>query len=139
MNKHLKNFLMRGMAFGGFGPIIAGIVYFILSFTVSGFSLDGAQVFVAIVSTYILAFVQAGSSVFHQIESLPLAKSLLLHLSTLYVAYVGCYLVNSWIPFDWLVIIIFTAIFVVTYLIIWLIVYFIIKRAQKDLNAKLGV
>ncbi len=137
MNSYLKNFLHRGLIFGGFGPIVAGIVFFILSFSVEGFSLTGIQVFCAIISTYILAFVQAGASVFNQIEHWPIAKSLLVHLSVLYVTYVSCYLLNSWIPFEPAVVAIFTAIFLVTYFLIWGIVYFSVKSATKKMNAKL--
>lgn len=137
MNKHVKDFLLRGMAFGGFGPIIAGLVYLILSFTIQDFSLDGVQVFVAIITTYALAFIQAGASVFNNIESWSLAKSLLVHLLTIYAAYLGCYLINSWIPFEWNVVIIFTAIFIFAYFVIWLTVYCIVKNTCKKLNAKL--
>ena len=32
MNKYLKEFFHRGLIFGGFGPIILGIVFAILKF-----------------------------------------------------------------------------------------------------------
>ncbi len=137
MNKYVKEFLNRGMAFGGFGPIIAGIVYLILSYTLDGFSLSGLEVFTAIVSTYLLAFIQAGASVFNQIEDWPLAKSLLCHFATLYVAYVGCYLLNAWIPFEVTVLLIFTAIFVIAYFVIWLTVYLAVRATSKKMNQKL--
>ena len=137
MNIYLKRFLQRGIAFGGFGPIIAGIVFFILSLTLENFSLGGGEVCLAIVSTYILAFVQAGASVFNQIEEWPLPKSLLCHFASLYIAYVGCYLINSWIPFDIRVVLIFTAIFVAVYFVIWLTVYFSVKATSKRLNQKI--
>ncbi len=137
MNKYMREFLLRGMAFGGFGPIIAGIVYLILSYTLEGFSLSGMEVFIAIVSTYLLAFIQAGVSVFNQIENWPLAKSLLCHFATLYVAYVGCYLLNAWIPFDVTVLLIFTAIFVVAYFVIWITVYLAVRATSKKMNQKL--
>lgn len=125
------------MLFGGFGPIIAGIVYLILSLTLDDFSLDGTDVFMAIISTYLLAFLQAGASVFNQIEEWSVAKSLLCHFATIYVAYVGCYLLNFWIPFEPMVIVIFTAIFTVTYFIIWLSIFAAIKVTSKKMNAKL--
>ncbi len=137
MNNYLKSFLHRGLIFGGFGPIIAGIVFLALSFSIENFSLTGSQVFCAIISTYILAFVQAGASVFNQIEHWPVAKSLFVHLSVLYVTYVSCYLLNSWIPFEPAVVAIFTAIFLITYFLIWGIVYFSVKSASKKMNAKL--
>lgn len=124
--------------FGGFGPIILGIIYFILSKTINEFSLDGSEVLLGIVSTYLLAFVQAGVSVFNQIEHWSVPKSLFCHFGSLYAVYVFFYVVNSWIPFEWGVIGIFTAIFVVTYFIIWLTVYFVVKSTKKKLNSVLG-
>lgn len=138
MNKYLKSFLHRGLMFGGFGPIVAGIVYLILSNTIADFSLDGWQVFLAILSTYILAFLQAGASVFNQIEEWSLPKSLLCHFTTLYLAYSVCYIANSWIPFVPEVLLIFTLIFVVIYFTIWIIVYFTVKATSKKINSKLN-
>ncbi len=137
MNVYLKQFLQRGLVFSGFGPIVAGTVYLILSKTLPSFSLSGVEVFCAIVSTYVLAFVQAGASVFHQIEHWPAAKSLLCHFATLYVAYVGCYLVNAWIPFEWTVVAIFSGIFVAAYLVIWLIVMISIRVVSRRFNERL--
>ena len=138
MNKYLKAFLHRGLIFGGFGPIVAGIVYAILSKTVDGFSLGGTETFMAIISTYLLAFVQAGVTVFNQIEDWPVPKSLLCHFVTLYVAYSVCYIVNSWIPFEPIVLLIFSLIFVVVYFIIWITVYLSIKATSKKINSKLN-
>ncbi len=137
-NPYLKSFLHRGMLFGGFGPIVAAIVFFILGFTVEGFSLGGTEVFLAILSTYLLAFIQAGASVFNQIEEWSVGKSLLCHLGTLYLAYILCYVLNSWIPFEPLFLVIFTVIFVVAYFAIWLTVYLIVKNTSKAFNARLG-
>ena len=138
MNKYVKNYLQRGIAFGGFGPIVAGLVFWILQLAGVEVVLSGAQVLIAIVSTYVLAFVQAGASVFNQIEEWPLAKSMGLHFLSLYIVYVGCYLVNRWIPFAWQVIAVFTGIFVLVYLAIWLTVYFVIKSVSKKLNKNIG-
>ena len=137
MNKYVKEFLKRGMAFGGFGPVILGLIYWILSATIEGFALGGGEVCLAIVSIYLLAFLQAGASVFNQIEEWPLGKSLLCHFITLYLAYVGCYLLNTWIPFEPMVILIFSGIFIAAYFVIWLIVYLSVRSAQKQLNKKL--
>ncbi len=137
MNKYLKEFLHRGLIFSGFGPIILGIVYAILEKTLPDFSLDGIQILIAIVSIYCLAFLQAGASVFNQIESWSISKSVFWHFLTLYIAYVSCYILNRWIPFDINVILIFTLVFVAIYFIIWLCVYSIIKITSKRLNEKL--
>ena len=137
MNKYLKTFLHRGLIFGGFGPIILGIIYAIIEKTAENFSLSGIQTLIAIVSIYFLAFVQAGASVFNQIESFSIPKSLLCHLSVLYVAYVFCYLINNWIPFNINALLIFTAIFLIIYFVVWITVFVSIKIASKKLNAKL--
>lgn len=123
--------------FGGFGPVVVGIVYLILSKSINDFSLNGEQMCLAIISTYILAFLQAGATVFNQIESWPVTKSLLYHFLTLYLAYTLCYLINEWIPFDINILLTFTLIFVAAYLMIWLTVYFIVRSNVKKLNAKI--
>ena len=136
MNRYLKEFLHRGLMFGGFGPIILGIIYEILEKTLTEFSLDGVQLLIAIVSVYLLAFVQAGASVFNQMEEWSIPKAMLYHFSVLYLAYVICYLVNNWIPFHWNVLLIFTAIFVTAYLVIWAVVFISVKLVSRKLNAK---
>ncbi len=123
--------------FGGFGPIVLGIIYFILSKTINDFSLSGTEVLLGIVSTYFLAFVQAGVTVFNQIEHWSTPKSLFCHFGLLYTAYVICYISCSWIPFEWGVIGIFTAIFVVLFFSIWFTVYFIVRTTRKKLNSAL--
>ena len=137
MNKYLKEFLHRGLVFAGFGPIVLGIIFFIISITSDDFSINGGQIFLGIISTYAIAFVQAGASVFNQIEHWSLPKSLLFHFGSLYVVYFLAYVLNSWIPFVWGVIGIFSAIFVVVYFAVWITVYIIAKVTSKKLNKKL--
>lgn len=137
MKKYVIEFFHRGLMFGGFGPIIMGIIYVILQNTINDFSLTGGQVCLAVVSTYLLAFLQAGASVFNQIEKWPLAKSLLFHFLTIYLAYSLCYIVNTWIPFEPMILLVFTLIFTVTYFVIWISVFLIAKATSKKLNRKL--
>lgn len=137
MNKYLKQFCHRGLIFAGFGPLILSIIYLIISRSVTNFTLDASQVLVSTVSIYVLAFVQAGATVFNQIEGWPLSKSLLCHFSTLYVAYVACYVINSWIPFDIKFILYFTLIFVIIYFVIYLIIYISLKASSRVLNEKI--
>ena len=138
MNIYLKHFLQRGLAFGGFGPIIAGIVFLSLSCSLPDFTLTGPQIFLAILSTYILAFIQAGASVFNQIESWPIAKSLLCHFATIYAAYTLCYLINTWIPLRWEIIAIYTAVFIAVYLAVWVSVYIAVKITSRRLNERIS-
>ena len=138
MNKYVKEYLHRGLIFGGFGPIVTAIVLFIVSLATGGISLTGGELLLAVLSTYLLAFVHAGASVFNQVEGWPVAKSLLFHFLTLYLAYSLCYVVNSWIPFDPMVLLIFSAIFIVTYAIIWLAVYLSVRAVSKRLNSNIS-
>ena len=137
MNPYLKSFLHRGLIFGGFGPVVTGIIYAILDGCLPQVAISGTDLFVIMISTYLLAFVHAGASIFNQIEHWPIAKSLLCHFGCLYVAYLVCYAVNRWIAFDLTVVLIFSAIFVVTYFVVWFTVYIIIKITEKKLNAKI--
>ncbi len=138
MNKYLKEFLHRGLIFGGFGPIILAIIYFILSKKIEDFTLTGGELLLGTISIYFLAFIQAGATVFNQIEDWPITKSLLFHFLSLYIAYVICYLINSWLPFKPLVLIIFTVVFAVIYFAVWITVVLSIKAFTKKANQKLS-
>lgn len=138
MNKYLKSFLSRGLAFGGFGPIILGIVLFIIDLSGVDLALNGVDILLAILSTYVLAFVQAGASVFNQIEHWSLARSLGFHFSAIFIAYTATYLVNSWIPFEPMAILVFCLIFVIIYFTVWLTVYFSVRAYTKRMNEKIG-
>ena len=137
MNIYFKKYMHRGLIFGGFGPVVLGIIYWILSETVADFTVSGFETFLGIVSTYILAFVQAGASVFNQIEHWSLPKSLLCHFSTLFAAYTLGYLGNTWIPFEPKVILVFFGIFAAVYFTIWITVYFSVKAISKKFNKAL--
>ena len=137
MKKYVVEFLKRGMSFGGFGPIIAAIIYYIISLNVE-IKFSGSEILLAVISTYLLAFIQAGASVFNQIEEWSISKSIAFHLLSIYLAYLSFYLINSWIPFDWIVVLIFTIIFLITYFVIWVVVYFITKDIAKKLNKKIS-
>ncbi len=138
MNYYVKEFIKRGLIFSGFGPIIVGIVYLCIEGSGVDLKLNASTLFLAIITTYIIAFVQAGSSVFNQIESWSKAKSLFFQMTSIYVVYMGGYLINNWIPFKIEVIIIFTCVYIAAYLTIWLTVYFITKNTSKKLNSKLN-
>ncbi|MBQ4562615.1 MAG: DUF3021 domain-containing protein [Clostridia bacterium] len=138
MNRYLKEFLHRGLIFAGFGPIVVGIVFAILQYTVKDFSLGGVDVLTAIASTYLLAFIQAGASVFNQIEHWPPAKALGIHFSTLFLSYSLCYILNRWIPFDIKVILIFAGIFTIVYALTYTAVFLCVRAASKKMNSRLA-
>ncbi len=137
MNKYVKSFLHRGAIFGGFGPMVMGIIYLIIEFTTDNFSINGKDIFLGIITTYFIAFLHAGASVFNQIESWSVPKSMLFNFLTIYVAYTLGYILNSWIPFNIKILLIYTGIFIIAYLIIWLIAFFSIRFTTKKLNSKL--
>ncbi|MBR5497950.1 MAG: DUF3021 domain-containing protein [Clostridia bacterium] len=137
MKKIIKDFCHRGLIFGGFGPIILGIIYMIIEKTTPDFSLTATQIFVAIISVYMIAFIQAGATVFNQIEHWSIPKSTFCHFSMLYLVYVISYLVNSWIPFNINVILIFTGIFVAVYFAVWITVVLTIRLTTRKLNKKI--
>jgi hypothetical protein len=137
MNRYIKQFLHRGLIFGGFGPLVMAVIYLILSYTIEDLRLTGVEAFTAILSTYLLAFVHAGASVFNQIEHWPIAKSLFFHFFSLYLAYMLCYLVNTWIRFEWIALLVFTAIFAAGYFAVWITVVISINATRKKLNQRL--
>lgn len=137
MNKYVKEFFLRGLMFGGFGPIILAIIYFIVSKIHPETVLNGTEILLGVISVYLLAFIHAGASVFNQIEEWGLNKSIACHFGTLYVAYSFCYLVNTWIPFDIKIFGIFTAVFIAIYFVVWIIVYLSVRNCSKKLNTRI--
>ncbi len=127
----VKEFCKRGLMFGGLGPIVLGIVCLFID------EFNGNDVFLSIVSTYTIAFIHAGTSVFKDIDNWSIVKASGVQLLTIYVTYTVLYLVNSWIPFKWSVLVIYTGLFVVAYIIIWLIVYSVVKTSTDNMNKRL--
>ena len=136
MNAYIKLFLHRGLRFGGFGPIVTSVIFCILEYTLPDFSIRGDEILLAMLSTYLLAFLQAGSSVFHQIERWSPARACFFQVALLYAAYIGCYLVNRWIPFDMLVIVSFSLAFVLCYFIICLVHSERLKPNHENFSTK---
>ena len=137
MNRYVKQFLHRGLIFGGFGPVILGIIFYFIDLSGTDLMLDGGSILLAILSIYVLAFVQAGASVFNQIEHWSVGKSLFFHFSSLFLVSCLTYILNSWIPFEPAVLLIFCLVFVAVYFATWLTVYFSTKAYTKRLNNKL--
>ena len=137
MKKFVLEFLRRGLIASGIGPIVLAIVYLILQQTAAVETLSVNQVSIGIFSITALAFIAGGMNAIYQIERLPLMVAILIHGGVLYIGYLGTYLLNDWLDFGILPIIVFTAIFVVGYIVIWAIIYSIIKRNATKLNKKL--
>jgi hypothetical protein len=138
MNYYVKEFLKRGLMFSGLGPIVAGIVYLCIEKSGTELNLSGSTMLLAIITTYIIAFIHAGSSVFNIVESWSRVKGLFFQLISIYIVYTAGYLLNSWLPLKIEVIIIYTVIFVLAFLTVWLTIFFITKNVTKKLNDKLN-
>ncbi len=134
MKRFFLEFLRRGAIASGIGPIVLAIIYMILQQVAEVETLTVNQVCIGIFSLTALAFIAGGMNAFYQIERLPLMQAILIHGSVLYVSYLATYLINDWLDFGALPIIVFSAIFVVGYIVIWAIIYSIIKRNTAKLN-----
>ena len=137
MKKFVLEFLSRGLIASGIGPIVLAIVYLILQQTAAVETLSLNQVCIGIFSITALAFIAGGMNAIYQIERLPLMVAILIHGGILYIGYLVTYLLNDWIDFGALPIIVFSAVFVVGYIVIWAIIYSIIKRNTAKLNKML--
>ena len=137
MKKRILEFLRRGFAACGLGPIVLAVLYLILQHQGAVQTLPVNQVCIGIFSLTALAFIAGGMNVIYQIERLPLMVSILIHGSVLYISYLATYLVNGWLEWGITPIMVFTAIFVLGYLAIWAIIYFITKRNTDEVNRKL--
>ncbi len=137
MKKFILEFFRRGLIAAGIGPIVLAIVYLILQQTAAVETLSVNQVCIGIFSITALSFIAGGMNAIYQIERLPLMVAILIHGGVLYIGYLGTYLLNNWLDFGVLPIIVFSAIFIVGYMVIWVIIYSIIKRNTAKLNKML--
>ena len=118
----------------GFGPIVYGIVMVILHLCNVDTSSNGLVIFKGIISTAMMAFVIAGTSVIWKQEEIQISKKISIHFLVLYLLHLLVYLLNDWIEKDLNVIGIFTLVFVLGYILTWLIIYLVEKNRAKKLN-----
>ena len=137
MKRFVLDFLRRGLMACGFGPMVLAVVYLILQRCGVVETLTVYQVFVGIFSLTGLAFVAGGMNAVYQIERLPLMVAILIHGAVLYLGYLGTYLLNGWLEWGTLPILVFSGIFALGYLVIWAIIYCIIKKNTERINAVL--
>ena len=139
MKKNILEFIRRGLTAASFGPIVLAIIYLILKHDNVIDTLTVNQVCLGIFSLSTLAFIAGGMNVIYQIEQIPLMVSILIHGVVLYISYLGTYLLNDWLEFGKIPLLVFTAIFVISYLIIWAIIYMIIKKRTEKINEILSI
>ena len=134
MKKHMLEFLRRGLMACGIGPVVLAVLYLILggNGTVESFTVE--QVCTGIFSLMALAFLAGGLNSLYQLERLPLMVAIAIHGTVLYIGYLVTYLVNDWLEWGVLPILVFTGIFIVGYLVIWAIIYTVIRKRTDRLN-----
>lgn len=134
MKQTILEFLRRGLAACGFGPMVLAVLYWILQRQTGIETLSVRQVCLGILSLSVLAFLAGGLNVLYQIERLPLMAAIFIHGGVLYAGYLATYLLNGWLGQGYAPILVFSAIFVVGYLAIWAVIYCITKRNTRQLN-----
>ena len=134
MKKNILEFLRRGFVACGFGPIVLAILYLILQHEAEIETLTVNQVCLGIFSLSALAFIAGGMNVIYQIERLPLMVAILIHGGVLYISYLVTYLLNNWLEWGTIPILVFSGIFIFGYLMIWAIIYCIIRKRTERLN-----
>lgn len=137
MKKTVLEFVRRGMAACGFGPMILVAVYLIVQRQCDVRTLTVNQVCIGICSLSALAFIAGGMNVVYQIERLPLMAAILIHGGVLYVSYLGTYLLNGWLEWGTMPIVVFSGIFLLGYLAIWVMIFSITQKSTARLNEAL--
>lgn len=133
MKRYILDFLRRGLAAMGFGPMVLAVLYLLLPVQ----TLTAQAVSLGIFSLSALAFLAGGLNVLYQIERLPLMAAIGIHGGVLYAGYLATYLLNGWLDWGRLPVLVFTAIFAVGYLAIWAVIYAIMRRSTDRVNALL--
>ena len=134
MKRIVLDFFRRGLTACGLGPMVLAILYLILQRQAGMETLTVHQVCVGVFSLSALAFIAGGMNVIYQIERLPLMLAILIHGGVLYISYLATYLLNDWLEWGMLPILVFTGIFVVGYLAIWAVIYSVIRKKTERLN-----
>ena len=134
MNRIVKDFLRRGIASCGLGPLVLAVLYLLLQCNGVIESLTVNEVCIGIFSLSALAFISGGMNVIYQIEQLPLMWAVSIHGGVLYVSYLTTYLLNDWLDWGTSPVLVFSGIFILGYLIIWAIIYTIIRKNTAQIN-----
>ena len=137
MKKTVLEFCRRGCAACGIGPLVLAVIYLILQQQGAVQTLSVNQVCLGIFSLSALAFVAGGMNVIYQVEQLPLMVAILIHGCVLYVSYLATYLVNGWLDWGMMPILVFSGIFFFGFLAIWVVIYSVNKHKTDKVNEML--
>ena len=133
MKKHILDFIRRGAVACGIGPLVLAVLYLMIG-RQSAQQLTPEQVSTGIFSLTALAFIAGGMNVIYQLERLPLMAAVGIHGAVLYAGYLATYLINDWLEWGAIPVLVFSGIFVVGYLVIWAVIYCIIRSRTARLN-----
>ena len=137
MKKSILEFCRRGLVACGSGPMVLVMLYLILQQKGILQTLTVNEVCLGIVSLSALAFVAGGMNMIYQIERLPLTVAILIHGGVLYVSYLVTYLVNGWLEWGFMPILVYSGIFILGYLAVWAVIYSITKKRTARINEML--
>ena len=137
MKQHILEFVRRGLVASGLGPMVLAVFYLVLQRGAGVQVLTVNQVCLGIFSLSALAFIAGGMNFIYQLEQLPLMVAIFIHGGVLYVSYLATYLLNDWLEWGAMPILVFTGIFLLGYLVIWAVIYSIIKRNTDQINLAL--
>ena len=137
MKKNILEFMRRGLVACGFGPLVLAIIYLFLQRSMGLETLSVNEVCTGIFSLSVLAFIAGGMNVLYQIERLPLTVAILIHGGVLYVAYLATYLLNDWLEWGTMPLLVVSALFGLGYLAIWAVICSVTKRNTEKLNQML--
>ena len=138
MKKHILDFIRRGRAACGLGPLVLAILYVILEQNGTLESLTVRQVCIGIFSLSALAFIAGGMNAIYQVEQLPLLVAISIHGAVLYLSYLATYLINGWLEWGSAPVLVFTGIFVVGFIGIWVVICSIIRKNTNKVNQMLN-
>lgn len=134
MKKFVLDFIHRGMVAMGIGPLVLAVLYWILQQNGILQTLDVGEVCIGIFSISALAFVAGALNALYQLERLPLMVAILIHGGVLYVSYLLTFLLNGWLAWGRIPVLVFSGVFLVGYVVIWAIIYSITKKRTAAVN-----
>ena len=137
MKKTVREFVRRGLVACGFGPLVLAVIYLILHRCGVVDTMSVSEVCTGIFSLTVLAFIAGGMNAMYQVERLPLMVAILIHGTVLYLSYLITYLVNDWLEWGMIPVLVFSGIFIIGYLVIWAVIYWVIRRRTTRLNESL--
>ena len=134
MKKHILDFAHRGALACGIGPLVLAVLYLILDRQEAMQPLSAGQVSTGIISLMVLAFIAGGMNSIYQVERLPIMAAVGIHGTVLYICYLITYLINDWLEWSMISVLVFTGVFIVGYLVIWAVIGAVIRRRTARIN-----